>query len=61
MSHWKLKSITEVKPVVKDSLSALLTDAKILLLQKRKNPLFDKIVAQGGGPVLTFSQRYGNN
>ncbi|SEN56672.1 protein translocase subunit SecDF [Flavobacterium sinopsychrotolerans] len=45
--------ITEVKPVVKDSLSALLTDAKDSTATKKgENPLFDKIIGQGGGPVL---------
>ncbi len=44
---------TEVKPVVKDSLSALLTDTKDSTAAKKgQNPLFDKIVSQGGGPVL---------
>ncbi len=44
---------TEAKPVVKDSLSALLTDAKDSAATKKgNNPLFDKIVSQGGGPVL---------
>lgn len=44
---------TEVKPVVKDSLSALLTDAKDSTVAKKgQNPIFDKIVGQGGGPVL---------
>lgn len=44
---------TEVKPVVKDSLSALLADAKDTAVAKRgNNPLLDKIIAQGGGPVL---------
>ncbi|RDI53740.1 protein translocase subunit SecDF [Flavobacterium glaciei] len=43
----------EVKPVVKDSLSALLTDTKDSTAAKKgQNPLFDKIVSQGGGPVL---------
>lgn len=44
---------TEVKPVVKDSLSALLTDDKDSTATKKgENPLFDKIIGQGGGPVL---------
>lgn len=44
---------TEVKPVLKDSLSALLTDAKDSTATKKgENPLFDKIIGQGGGPVL---------
>jgi SecD/SecF fusion protein len=43
----------ESKPVVKDSLSALLTDGKDSAATKKgNNPLFDKIIAQGGGPVL---------
>ncbi|MFV8343338.1 protein translocase subunit SecDF [Flavobacterium sp. XS2P39] len=50
---------TEVKPVVKDSLSALLTDAKDSTAAKKgENPLLDKIIGQGGGPVLgLFSPR----
>ncbi|MGO4905925.1 protein translocase subunit SecDF [Flavobacterium sp. W20_MBD1_R3] len=44
---------TEVKPVVKDSLSALLSDGKdSATTEKGNNPLFDKIIGQGGGPVL---------
>jgi SecD/SecF fusion protein len=44
---------TEVKPVVKDSISALLSDGKDLAdAKKGNNPLFDKIIGQGGGPVL---------
>ena len=44
----------ETKPaVVKDSLSALLTDTKDTATAKKgNNPLLDKIIAQGGGPVL---------
>ena len=43
----------ETKEVVKDSLSALLSDGKdSAVAQKGNNPLFDKIIAQGGGPVL---------
>jgi SecD/SecF fusion protein len=43
----------EAKPIVKDSLSALLTDGKDSTASKKgNNPLFDKIIAQGGGPVL---------
>jgi SecD/SecF fusion protein len=43
----------EAKPIVKDSLSALLTDGKDSSATKKgNNPLFDKILAQGGGPVL---------
>lgn len=43
----------EAKPIVKDSLSALLTDGKdSSAIKKGNNPLFDKILAQGGGPVL---------
>ena len=44
---------TETIPVVKDSLSALLTDKKDSTTSKKgNNPLIDKIIAQGGGPVL---------
>ncbi|MNX61877.1 bifunctional preprotein translocase subunit SecD/SecF [compost metagenome] len=44
---------TEVKTVAKDSLSALLSDGKDSVAAKTgNNPLLDKIVAQGGGPVL---------
>jgi SecD/SecF fusion protein len=43
----------ETKTVAKDSLSALLADAKDSTTEKKgNNPLFDKIIAQGGGPVL---------
>lgn len=43
----------EAKAVAKDSLSALLTDAKDTAETKKgNNPLLDKIIAQGGGPVL---------
>jgi SecD/SecF fusion protein len=43
----------EVKTVVKDSLSALLADAKDTATTKKgNNPLLDKIISQGGGPVL---------
>ena len=43
----------EKKAVVKDSLSALLTDAKDTSAVKTgNNPLFDKMLSQGGGPVL---------
>ncbi|WP_413998959.1 protein translocase subunit SecDF [Flavobacterium sp. W1B] len=43
----------EKKEVVKDSLSSLLADAKdSATTEKGNNPLFDKIIAQGGGPVL---------
>ena len=47
-------SKVETKPaVVKDSLSALLSDTKdTATAQKGNNPLLDKIIAQGGGPVL---------
>ncbi len=41
------------KKVVKDSLSALLADTKdSVSTTKGSNPLLDKIIAQGGGPVL---------
>jgi SecD/SecF fusion protein len=44
---------TEVKTVAKDSLSALLTDAKDSASTKKgNNPILDKIIQQGGGPVL---------
>ena len=44
---------TETKAVVKDSISALLADDKDSTVAKKgNNPLFDKILAQGGGPVL---------
>ena len=44
---------TEVKPVVKDSLTALLSDDKdSAVASKGNNPLLDKIIGQGGGPVL---------
>ncbi|MGQ7946810.1 protein translocase subunit SecDF [Flavobacterium sp. WC2509] len=43
----------ESKTVAKDSLSALLTDAKDSTTTKKgNNPIIDKILAQGGGPVL---------
>lgn len=43
----------ETNTVVKDSLSALLSDVKdTAAVKKGNNPLFDKILAQGGGPVL---------
>ena len=43
----------ETKTVAKDSLSALLTDGKDSTATKKgNNPIIDKIVAQGGGPVL---------
>jgi len=41
------------KKVVKDSISALLADTKDTAATKKgNNPLLDKIIAQGGGPVL---------
>ncbi len=44
---------TEIKAVAKDSLSALLTDAKDSTSTKKgNNPILDKIIQQGGGPVL---------
>jgi len=45
---------TEAKPVVKDSLSALLTDntKDSATTKKGNNPLLDKMIGQGGGPVL---------
>ena len=46
---------TETKTVAKDSLNALLTDTKDSVdTKKGNNPLFDKIVGQGGGPVLGY-------
>lgn len=43
----------EVKIATKDSLSALLTNAKDSASAKKgKNPILDKIIGQGGGPVL---------
>lgn len=43
----------ETKAVVKDSLNDLLTGGKDSLAAKKgNNPLFDKIIGQGGGPVL---------
>jgi SecD/SecF fusion protein len=43
----------EVKTVVKDTLSALLTDKKDTTAAKKgNNPILDKIIQQGGGPVL---------
>jgi len=43
----------EVKAVVKDTLSALLTDKKDSATTKKgNNPILDKILQQGGGPVL---------
>ncbi len=44
---------TEVKTVDKDTLSALLTDKKESVdTKKGSNPILDKIIQQGGGPVL---------
>ena len=44
---------TETKAVVKDSLSALLTTEKDSATTKKgNNPILDKIIQQGGGPVL---------
>jgi SecD/SecF fusion protein len=44
---------TEVKTVAKDTLSALLTDKKESAdTKKGSNPILDKIIQQGGGPVL---------
>jgi SecD/SecF fusion protein len=43
----------ETKAVIKDSLSALLTNAKDTAAEKKgNNPLLDKMISQGGGPVL---------
>jgi SecD/SecF fusion protein len=38
-------------------LSALLTNGGDSAATKGNNPLLDKIIAQGGGPVLVFSHR----
>jgi SecD/SecF fusion protein len=44
---------TDSKVVVKDSLSALLTSTKDSASTKKgNNPLLDKMIGQGGGPVL---------
>jgi len=44
---------TETKTAPKDSLSALLTSSKDSASTKKgNNPLLDKIIGQGGGPVL---------
>ena len=41
------------KTVAKDSISALLTDTKDSAASKKgNNPLLDKIIGQGGGPIL---------
>ncbi|MBA4275509.1 protein translocase subunit SecF, partial [Flavobacterium sp.] len=46
-------SKVETKTVVKDSLSALLTTGKDSATTKKgNNPILDKIIGQGGGPVL---------
>ncbi|MEZ0130851.1 protein translocase subunit SecD, partial [Flavobacterium sp. LBUM151] len=47
---------TETKTVAKDSLNALLTDNTKDSTEAKKgnNPLFDKILGQGGGPVLGY-------
>jgi SecD/SecF fusion protein len=46
---------TETKTVAKDSLNALLTDTKDSTEAKKgNNPLFDKILGQGGGPILGY-------
>ena len=45
---------TETAPVVKDTLASLLTDADSSATLQGKNPLFDKIIGQGGGPVLAL-------
>lgn len=44
----------ETAPVAKDTLAALLTDADSTANEKGNNPLFDKIIGQGGGPVLAL-------
>lgn len=46
---------TEVKEVPKDTLSALLADKKDSVSTKKgNNPIIDKILQQGGGPVLGY-------
>jgi SecD/SecF fusion protein len=46
---------TDAKTVAKDSLSALLTNTKDSASTKKgNNPLLDKIIGQGGGPVLAL-------
>ena len=48
-----VKSETKAATKIGDSLSALLTDTKdSTSTAKENNPLFGKMVAQGGGPVL---------
>ena len=42
----------EEAPAVKDTLASLLTDSDSSATAKGNNPLFDKIIGQGGGPVL---------
>jgi SecD/SecF fusion protein len=42
----------EEEPTVTDTLASLLTDADSSATTKGNNPLFDKIIAPGGGPVL---------
>ena len=44
----------ETAPAVKDTLAALLTDTDSSATEKGNNPLFDKIIGQGGGPVLAL-------
>lgn len=53
-------AVVETAAVKKDSLSSLLTDdaADSTAVKKGNNPLFDKIIGQGGGPVLAvFSSK----
>ena len=49
-------AVVETAAVKKDSLSSLLTDDKAdsTSTKKGNNPLFDKIIGQGGGPVLAL-------
>ncbi|MDD3004570.1 MAG: protein translocase subunit SecDF, partial [Flavobacterium sp.] len=48
----------QTAPAVKDTLAALLTDADSTATEQGNNPLFDKIIGQGGGPVLaSFSPK----
>jgi SecD/SecF fusion protein len=46
---------------VKDSLSALLTNGGDSAATKKGNNLLDKIIAQGGGPVLGLFSPKDNN
>jgi SecD/SecF fusion protein len=50
----KTEIAKESAPVLKDTLASLLTDADSSATSKGNNPLFDKIIGQGGGPVLAL-------